>query len=152
MRWNILYTFKATIIAWFLFWGFLLVEMFYPPVVFKYNTLPLPISKSSVKPGEIISYHGDYCKYTAAPADVTHALEKETTEEEKRQGIADIKIIFEEIKKSNLPMGCHTIDPIVPIPTGTEPGKYRIVKVIHSEINNYRQVNMQFYSEWFNVL
>lgn len=152
MKWQTIFLFRLTIITWFLFLGFVFVEMFYPYVVFKYNILPLPISKTTVKPGDMISYHGDYCKYTGAPADVTHALEKKVTEQEKKQGIADIQIIFEEIKKSNLPLGCHTIDPVIPIPTGVEPGTYRIVKAIHSDINHFRQIDMQFYSEWFTVL
>ena len=152
MKQQTIILFKTTVIAWFLFWGFILYEMFWPPVIFQYNILPLPVSKSQVLPGETISYHGDYCKYTCAPADVTHALEKQMTKQEKQQGISDIKIIFDEIKKSNLPLGCHTIDPAIPIPTGTQPGIYRIVKTIRSQINTYRQVDLQFYSEWFTVL
>lgn len=146
------YILRMTVIFWFLFWGYILYCLFYPYTIFEYNILPLPVSKTVVKAGEVINYHGDYCKYVGQAGDVTHTLERKLTEKERRQHVSDMLVTFDVIKNTNLPMGCHTIDPIVPIPTGTPKGMYRIVKNIHVKMNMFRVVDLEFKSDWFQVI
>lgn len=146
------YILRMTIVFWFIFWGYILYSMFWPPIIFKYNVFPLPVNKQIVKAGETISYHGDYCKYVGSPGTVTHSLERKLGPKEIEQHISDIIIIFDAIKNTNPPMGCHTVDPEILIPSGIKPGTYRVNKNIHVKVNSFRIVDLEYVSDWFHVV
>jgi hypothetical protein len=147
-----LHALRMTMLIWFVFWGYILYCLFWPPVVFKYNHLPLTVSSLQVKPGDKITYTADYCKYIGNVASITHSLQKELTTKEKSDHIADIVVVFDTIKDANVPINCHVIYPEIIIPKDLDPGRYRIVKNIHTKVNMFRVVDLEFYSEWFNVI
>jgi hypothetical protein len=143
---------RLTIVFWFIFWGWILWSMYYPPIVFKYNQLPLPVDKQVVQRGETVVITGDYCKYIGNKADVTFSLERKLTEKEKRQHIKDISLTFDEIKNSNLPMGCHVTSWPITIPLELTKTDWRLIKSIHVKVNQFRTVDLEFTSDWFRVI
>lgn len=146
------YILRATIIFWFIFWWYILYSMFWPPIVFKYNQLPLPVDKRVVKRGDLLTITGDYCKYIGNKADVTFSLERKLTEDQKKRHIKDINLTFDEIKNSNLPMGCHVTSWNILIPYELTKTDWRLIKSIHVKVNHFRTIDLEYTSEWFTVI
>lgn len=146
------YILRMTVIFWFLFWGYILYSLFWPPKVFTYNQLPLPVDKKVVKRGEAVIITGDYCKYIGNKADVTFSLERKLTDKEKKQHIKDISLTFDQIKNSNLPMGCHVTSWPIIIPQELTKTEWRLIKSIHVKMNPFRVIDLEYKSEWFSVV
>jgi len=143
---------KVATITWFLFWGFMFYELFWPPTVYRLNRNPFPVVNKTVKAGESMQYITDYCKYVGSSANVTISIQRQLTQKEREQGIQDIVVVFDTHRNANTPSGCHIITREQMIPPMIKPATYRIILNVDSSINQFRHFTSEDYSEWFQII
>lgn len=131
------------VIAWFsilsaicllLLFGYWL---FYPyqPLVFLNH--PFEVTQTSVMPGDLLTYHTDYCKNSHIPAIVTRSF------------VDGIKYT-EPSTVSNNQTGCHELYPTLPVPN-IPPGNYYLKITYLYQVNPIRQIEVDATSSAFVV-
>lgn len=137
---------KIAVTTWFLFWGFMFYELFFPFIPFQYNIIPLPTRTPIITSGQDVIIVGDYCKYVKSPANVVVSFERLLTESEKKQGIKSVVITLKTDKNTNLPFGCHVIDFAIPTPNTLRSGQYKIIISVTGKINPFRISHEEYHS------
>lgn len=141
-----LFIFKIIVISWFLFWGFMFYELFYPFIPFKYNIIPLPTRTPVITAGQDVILIGDYCKYVKGEANVVASFKRILNKFEIEQGISSVIVTLKTERHTNLPSGCHVTDFTIQTPVTLRAGEYVVVINIEGKINPFRVSNEEYFS------
>lgn len=99
------------------------------------------VKTQTIKPGDVLTYFVDYCKYTDQPANVFRTFH---SVDETRS------VPFASITTITVP-GCHVVE--VPLQTfdTIEPGKYYLLVNVVFQINTQRIINVNFRTDDFEI-
>jgi hypothetical protein len=109
-----------------------------PTPVLRVLNQPLPITPSTVKPGDIIRAKFNYCKQR----DLTSHIQIDL--------IGDY-ILPSLSSQRHFPIGCHEKDLAITVPLSAPAGKYNLHFSIEYQVNSLHQETYEFSSQNFTV-
>jgi hypothetical protein len=110
----------------------------YPTLVFLNQPFEITPDTLIVKPGQNITYHVDYCKYTTLPAIVSRSF------------IDGVKYSVPQTIATN-PAGCHEIFPSLQAPN-LPPGTYYLKNSYQYQVNPIRIITVEATTSAFTII
>lgn len=134
------YMLSAALVVVLGLFGYVLYQLYYPVKVLEPLNVPYPVLTPVVKVGDRLTIVSKYCKYGTFPMTVSRQLQGET-------------FITLAPLTPTLPNGCHESKAAsTVIPTGTPPGRYRLVYATSIQINAFRTITVAAETREFSVV
>lgn len=118
--------------------GVVIYWLNYPYKTLELLNQPFEVLTPTVKPGDMMVYHVDYCKYTELPAFVNRSF------------VDGIKFT-ELLTLSSNPSGCHELFATLLVPN-IPPSTYYIKTVYQYKVNPIRTITIEATSSAFQVI
>jgi hypothetical protein len=117
----------------------LMYWMFWPVKTLEVLNNPVPVDKTSYKPGDTIYATVDYCKYTDKTAQVSVAF-------------VDGIIYYMPTTTTNVENGCHKVVVKCAVVPDMPSGTYHIIVNVLYKVNPVREVSIPYWTQDFQIV